>query len=134
MKKDGKFVKIQDGTIIKRESLKGYHKDKYDPKGVHYYIAVYDKKKKAYSLYPTSHFVDPSKVADIRNNRAILMKIKGANGYSTVYRIPRTKDVNGQLFKDGKDMLPVGTLTEYQMKRFMNFVNENKRPPRKTGR
>ena len=33
-----KFVKIQDGVIIKKESLKGYHKDKYDPKGVHYKV------------------------------------------------------------------------------------------------
>lgn len=117
--------------IIKRDSLKGYHKEKYDPKGVHYYIAIYDKKKKAYALYPTSHYADPSKVADIRNKRAILMKIDGGNGYSTVYRIPRTKDINGQPFKDCKNMLSVGTLTDYQKKRFLKFVSENKRPPRK---
>ena len=44
----GKFIKIQDGVIIRRNSLTGYHKDKYDPKGCHYYVALYNKKPKAY--------------------------------------------------------------------------------------
>lgn len=118
------FVKIQDGVIIKKESLKGYHKDKYDPKGVHYYIALYDKKKKQYSLYPTSHYVDPSKSADVRNKRAILMKIKGANGVSTVYGIPRKKDIHGQPFKDLSKATAVGKLTPYQQKRFKKFINK----------
>ena len=119
-----KFVKIQDGVIIKKESLKGYRKDKYDPKGVHYYIALFDKKKKQYSLYPTSHYVDPSKAADVRNKRAILMKIKGANGVSTVYGIPRKKDIHGQPFKDLSKATAVGKLTPYQQKRFKKFISK----------
>lgn len=122
MKNDGKFVKIQDGVIIKRESLAGYKKKLYDPRGVHFYVALYSKKKRAYDMYPTSHYVDPSKSTDVRNGRAILMNIKGANGLSTVYKIPRTKDVNGQLFQSDSRMIPVGTLTPYQIKRLRGFT------------
>ena len=30
--KSGQFIKIQDGTIIRKDSLTGYHKDKYEDK------------------------------------------------------------------------------------------------------
>ena len=125
--KNGKFIKIQDGVIIKRDSLRGYHKDKYDPRACHYYIAMFDEKTKSYSMYPTSHYIDPAKATDVKRNRAILMKIKGAPGISTVYKQPRKKDVNGQLFsEDFKKYETVGLLTTYQKKRLKQFIMSNK--------
>lgn len=121
--KNGNFIKIQDGIIIKRESLKGYHKDKYDSKACHYYVALYDSKTKTYSMYPTSHYVDPKKATDIKRNRAILMRIKGAPGVSTVYRQPRKKDVNGQPFTDKFNRYEkVGLLSNYQQNRLKDFI------------
>lgn len=123
--KSGKFIKIQDGTIIRRDSLTGYHKDKYDPKGCHYYIAMYNEKTKNYDMYPTSHYIDPKKQTDIRKGRAILMKIEGGDGYSTVYKQVRTKDVHGQPFsKDFQKYEYVGTLSNYQKKRLKSFVKK----------
>lgn len=120
-----KLVKITDGVIIRRDSLSGYKKDKYDPRGCHYYIAVYNDKKKRYDMYPTSHYIDPAKQADVRNKRAILMKIKGVKGASTVYKIPRSKDVNGQPFRDDVTRTEyVGKLTPYQQKRLKNFIKK----------
>ena len=124
-----KVVKIQDGTIIKKESLKGYHKEKYDPKACHLYIAIFNEKKNRYDMYPTSHYVDPKKEADIRNNRAILVKIKGVKGKTTAYKIARTKDVNGQPFKDNvKNAEFVGQLTRRQQKKFKKFINKKTTP------
>ena len=77
MKNNGKFVKIQDGVIIRQDKLKGYKRDKYDPNGVHYYVAIFNQDKLSYDLYPTSHYIDPARAADVRNKRAILMNIKG---------------------------------------------------------
>lgn len=123
--KNGKFVKIQDGVIIKKSSLRGYHKDKYDPQGCHYYIALYDSNCKSYSMYPTSHYIDPAKETDIKRKRAILMKIKGAPGVSTVYRQPRKKDVNGNYFRENfQKYESVGQLTQYQQKRFKKFLQD----------
>lgn len=121
--KTGDFIKIQDGTIIKRSSLKGYHKDLYDPNGCHSYIVLHNKKDNTFKMYPTSHYIDPKKQTDVKKGRAILMKLKGANGYSTVYRQPRTKDVNGHYFKkDFKKYETLGYLSRYQKKRFKEFV------------
>lgn len=118
-----KLVKIKDGVIIRRDSLKGYKKEKYDPNGCHYYIAVYNSNKNRYDMYPTSHYIDPKKKADVRNKRAILLNIKGASGLSTAYKIPRSKDVNGQYFKDNVSKTEyVGRLTPYQQRRFKNFI------------
>ena len=122
MKNDGKFVKIQDGVIIRSDSLEGYKRDKYDPKGVHYYVALYNGYHKRYDLYPTSHYVDPAKAADVRNKRAILMNIEGANGFSTVYGVARKHDINRQPFRDESRMTSVGKLTDYQMKRLKSFI------------
>lgn len=130
MKQGGKFVKIQDGVIIRQDSLKGYKREKYDPRGVHYYVAVFNRKNMSYDLYPTSHYVDPARAADVRNKRAILMNIEGGNGLSTVYGIPRTRDVGGHYFKDESRMTPVGCLTDYQMKRLKSFIKT--RQPKKT--
>ena len=121
----GKFIKIQDGVIIRRDSLTGYHKDKYDPKGCHYYVALYNKKTKAYNMYPTSHYVDPKKKTDIKKGRAILMKVKGADGFSTVYKQARTKDIYGQPFRrDFKKYESVGFLSNYQKKRLKEFLKK----------
>ena len=121
----GKFIKIQDGTIIKRDSLTGYHKDKYDPNGCHYYIAMYNKKTNSYHMHPTSHYVDPKKKTDIRKGRAIIMKIKGADGYSTVYKQARKHNVHGQPFRqDFKKFETVGVLSNYQKKRFKAFLDK----------
>lgn len=126
--KEGKFVKIQDGIIIKRSSLSGFRKDKYDPNACHYYIALYDSKNKSYSMHPTSHYIDPSKVTDIKRKRAILMNIKGAPGPSTVYKQPRKKDIHGQYFTDKFSKYEtVGCLTDYQQKRLKRFINSTKR-------
>lgn len=120
--KTGKFIKIQDGVIIKKESLSGYRKDKYDPKGCHYYIAIYNKKRKAYDMYPTSHYVDPSKRKDVKRGNAILMNIKGADGISTVYKRPKTVDVNNQRFYENFSKYEsVGRLSDYQIKRLNSF-------------
>ena len=59
--KTGQFIKIQDGTIIKKSSLQGYHKEKYDPNAFHYYIAIKNNRNNLYSMYPTSHYIDPKK-------------------------------------------------------------------------
>ena len=121
----GKFIKIQDGTIIKRDSLTGYHKDKYDPNGCHYYIAMYNKKTKSYDMHPTSHYVDPKKKTDIRKGRAIMMKVKGADGYSTVYKQARKKDIHGQPFRANfRKYDTVGNLTNYQLNRLKKFVKK----------
>ena len=94
-----------------------------DPKACHYYVALYDSKSKSYSMYPTSHYVDPQKVTDIKRNRAILMRIKGAPGVSTVYRQPRKKDVHGQAFTDKFNRYEkVGSLSHYQQNRLKNFI------------
>lgn len=122
MKNNGKFVKIQDGVIIRQDKLKGYKRDKYDPNGVHYYVAIFNQDKLSYDLYPTSHYVDPARAADVRNRRAILMNIKGKDGMSVVYRIPRTRDVHGQYFKNEMRMTPIGQLSKYQMKRLRAFI------------
>ena len=42
-------------------------------------------------MHPTSHYVDPKKKTDIKKGRAIIMKVKGADGYSTVYKQARKK-------------------------------------------
>ena len=48
----GKFIKIQDGTIIRRDSLTGYHKDKYDPNGCPYaFLLIYTTVKNFDSGY-----------------------------------------------------------------------------------
>lgn len=121
--KSGKFIKIQDGTIIRRDSLTGYHKDKYDPKGFHYYIAMYNKRKGIYYMYPTSHYIDPKKKTDVKKGRAILMKVKGTDGYSTVYKQPRKKDIHGQPFTDKFSKYEsVGTLSDYQLERLKKFI------------
>ena len=119
------FVKIQDGTIIRRESLAGYHKEVYDKNGIHFYIAFYSRKKERYDMYPTSHYIDPKKTTDIKNGRAIKMKIREMKYPTTVYKIPRVKDINGQPFKDisGKVEI-VGTLSSYQQKRLLKFLNK----------
>ena len=123
--KTGKFIKIQDGVIIKKESLSGYRKDKYDPKGCHYYIAVLNKKRGAFDLYPTSHYVDPSKRKDVKRGNAILMNIKGADGISTVYKRPKTVDVKNQRFYiNFKKYEEVGQLSKYQMKRLRDFTRK----------
>ena len=121
----GKFIKIQDGTIIRRDSLTGYHKDKYDPNGCHYYIAIYNKKTNSYNMHPTSHYVDPKKKTDIKKGRAIMMKIKGGDGYSTVYKQARNKDIHGQPFRpDFKKFESVGVLSNYQKKRLKAFIEK----------
>lgn len=121
----GKFIKIQDGVIIRRDSLTGYHKDKYDPNGCHYYVALYNKKTKAYNMYPTSHYVDPKKKTDVKKGRAILMKVKGADGFSTVYKQARTKDIHGQPFRrDFKKYESIGFLSNYQKKRLKEFLKK----------
>ena len=128
-KEKPKFVKIQDGTIIKRESLSGYKKEKYDPNGCHYYIALFNEKKGRYDMYPTSHYIDPKKQADIANNRAIKMKIKGAKGITTVYGIPRVKDVNGQPFRDNvKRTEHVGELSRRQQRILKKFIEKKQSP------
>lgn len=125
--KTGDFIKIQDGTIIKRSSLSGYHRNLYDPNGCHSYIALYNKKTKAFSMYPTSHYVDPKKQTDVKKGRAILMKLKGANGYSTVYKLPRTKDVHGHYFSNTFNSYEhVGELSSYQLNKFKRFVKKKK--------
>ena len=119
----GKFIKIQDGVIIKRESLKGYHKDKYDPNGCHYYVAMYNKKTGYYDMHPTSHYVDPKKKTDVRKGRAILMKVKGVDGYSTVYKQPRRKDIHGQPFTDNFSKYETaGFLSSHQLERLRKFI------------
>ena len=124
----GKFIKIQDGTIIRRDSLTGYHKDKYDPNGCHYYIAMYNKRSNSYHMYPTSHYVDPKKKTDIRKGRAIIMKIKGADGYSTVYKQARKHDIHGQPFRENfKKYEKAGKLSPYQLKRFKSFIARKKK-------
>ena len=126
--KTSKLIKINDGVIIKRERLTGYKKDKYDPKACHYYIALYNKKKQAYAMYPTSHYIDPSKATDVKRGKAILMKIKGAPGVSTVYKIPRTKDVHGQPFKsDTVKAEYVGRLTKWQQRKLKKFISKKKK-------
>lgn len=121
--KSGKFIKIQDGTIIRKDSLEGWRASKYDPKGCHCYIAMLNKKTGNYDMYPTSHYVDLSKQTDVRKGRAILMNIKGMRGLSTVYKQPRRKDVHGQRFKeDFKKYESIGFLTPSQMKRFKKFI------------
>ena len=133
--KNGKFVKIQDGVIIKKDSLTGYRKDKYDPRGCHYYIAMYDTNKKSYSMYPTSHYIDPAKATDVRRKRAILMNIKGAPGMSTVYNQPRKKDVNGNYFKDSFQRYEsVGQLTKYQQRRLKLFLKSSSQKNKKQKR
>ena len=123
--KTGDFIKINDGVIIKQSSLTGYHKEKYDPMGCHSYIVFHDKKSDTYKMYPTSHYVDPAKQTDVRKGRAILMKLKGAKGLSTVYKIPRTKDVGGHHFrKEFKKFEFLGCLSNSQKKRFKTFVNK----------
>lgn len=121
-----KFVKIQDGVIIKRDSLDPYHKSKYDPRGCHYYVAMYDEKRKSYDMYATSHYIDPAKAADVRNKRAIVMRIKGASGLSTVYNYARKKNIHGQRFRNLDNMEIVGQLTPYQEKRFKAFLEKSK--------
>jgi len=124
----GKFIKIQDGTIIRRDSLTGYHKDKYDPNGCHYYIAIYNKKTKSYDMHPTSHYVDPKKKTDIKKGRAIIMKVKGADGYSTVYKQARKKDIHGQPFRENfKKYEEAGKLSPYQLKRLKSFIARKKK-------
>ena len=121
--KSGKFIKIQDGVIIRRESLEGYHKDKYDPNGCHYYIAMYNKKTGNFDLHPTSHYVDPKKKTDVRKGRAILMKVKGSDGYSTVYKQPRRKDIHGQPFTNKFTKYETaGCLSKHQLKRLRRFI------------
>ncbi len=122
-----KFVKIQDGVIIKRDSLDPYHKSKYDPRGCHYYVAMYDEKRKSYDMYATSHYIDPAKAADVRNKRAIVMRIKGASGLSTVYNYARKKNIHGQRFRNLDNMEIVGQLTPYQEKRFKAFLEKSKK-------
>ena len=125
--KTGQFIKIQDGTIIRRDSLSGYHKDKYDPKGFHYYIAIKNEKDNTYAMYPTSHYIDPAKKTDVRRGRAILLKIKGFNEYSTVYKQPRKHNIHGQPFgEDFKLFEKAGQLTAYQLKKFKKFIKKKK--------
>ena len=121
--KTGQFIKIQDGTIIKKSSLHGYHKEKYDPNAFHYYIAIKNNRNNTYSMYPTSHYIDPKKKTDVRKGRAILLKIKGFNEYTTVYKQSRKKDVHGQPFKDNFNKYEnAGNLTSYQLKRLKSFI------------
>lgn len=121
-----KFIKIQDGIIIKKESLESWRQQKFDKSACHYYIAKYNQRTKAYDMYPTSHYVDPKKATDVKKGRAILMKLNGKE-LSTVYKIPRTKDVNGQYFKDTfSHYETVGKLTKAQQKRFETFLSKRK--------
>lgn len=121
--KSGNFVKIKDGTIIRKDSLKDWRATKYDPEGCHYYIAMFNEKTKCFEMYPTSHYVDPKKKTDVRKGRAILMKIKGIDGISTVYKQARKKDIHGQPFRtDFSKYSPVGDLSVGQMKRFKKFI------------
>ena len=123
--KSGKFIKIKEGTIIRRDSLEGYHKDMYDPNGCHYYIVMRNSKTGNYDMYPTSHYVDPKKRTDVRKGRAILMKIKGADGLSTVYKQSRTKDIHGQPFrKDFNKYEFVAFLSDFQKKRLKSFLGK----------
>lgn len=89
-------------------------------------IAMYDEKRKAYDMYATSHYIDPAKAADVRNKRAIVMRIKGASGLSTVYNYARKKNVHGQRFRNLNNMEIVGQLTPYQEKRFKAFLEKSK--------
>ncbi len=74
-------------------------------------------------MYPTSHYIDPAWQADVRNKRAILLNLQGTKGVSTVYKIPRSKDINGQPFKDDVSRTEyVGQLTPYQQRRLKNFI------------
>ena len=76
-------------------------------------------------MYPTSHYIDPSKQADIRNKRAILLNIKGVNGLTTVYKQPRKKDINGQYFNEKFNKYELaGKLTPYQKKKFLRFIKQ----------
>ena len=121
--KSGKFIKIQDGTIIRKDSLTGYRKDRYDPNGCHYYIAMYNEKTKRFDMHPTSHYIDPKKKTDVRKGRAIIMRVRGADGYSTVYKQPRKKDVHGQPFTDKFSKYEnVGALSKYQLARLKRFI------------
>ena len=123
--KTGNFIKIQDGTIIRRESLTGYHKELYNPRGFHYYIAIQNENRGYYDMYPTSHYIDPKKQTDVRKGRAILMNIKGVKGLSTVYKQPRTKDIHGQRFgKDFNKYEFVTVLSDFQKKRLKSFLNK----------
>ena len=91
--------------------------------GCHYYVAMYNKRKKRYDMFPTSHYIDPAKTADLRNKRAILMRIKGAPGLSTVYRVARTKNIHGQPFRDdGFKKEIVGQLNVFQQIRLRRFA------------
>ena len=59
----------------------------------------------------------------MRKGRAILLKIKGFNEYTTVYKQPRKKDVHGQPFKDNFNKYEnAGNLTSYQLKRLKSFI------------
>ena len=121
--KSGKFIKIQDGVIIRKDSLKDWRATKYDPKGCHFYIAMRNSKTGNYDMYPTSHYVDLSKQTDIRKGHAILMNIKGVRGLSTVYKYPRRRNVHGQPFDPTFSKYEsVGFLTPSQMKRFKKFI------------
>ena len=74
-------------------------------------------------MYPTSHYIDPKKKTDVRKGRAILLKIKGFNEYTTVYKQARKKDVHGQPFKDNFNKYETaGNLTSYQLKRLKSFI------------
>ena len=121
--KTGQFIKIQDGTIIRKDSLSGYHKDKYDPRGFHYYVAIKNEKDNTYSMHPTSHYIDPAKKTDVRKGRAILLKIKGFNEYSTVYKQPRKHDIHGQPFRKSFNKYEyAGSLSNYQLNRLKKFI------------
>jgi len=123
-----KIYKILDGMIIRPESLEGYRKDKYSPVGSHTYIAVKNEQKGRFDLYPTSHYIDPKKSADVRNKRAILMKLPMYNDLSTVYKKNRSKDIKGQPITDLSKFECVGQLTPYQQKRFKNFIATKNTP------
>ena len=123
--KSGNVIKIQDGVIIRRESLEGYRKELYDPNGCHFYIVMKNKRTGNYDMYPTSHYIDPKKRTDVRKGRAILMNIKGMDGLSTVYKQSRTKNIHGQPFrKDFNKYEPVAVLTEFQKKRLKSFLGK----------
>lgn len=123
--KTGRFIKINDGIIIKKQSLVGYHKAKYDPNGCHYYIVMRNKNKATYNMYPTSHYIDPKKKTDVKKGNAILMKIKGMDGLTTVYKQPRTKDIHGQPFMDNfKKFETAGMLSDYQIKKLKKWIKK----------
>lgn len=93
------------------------------PTGVIIILLCIIKKTKCFDMHPTSHYIDPKKKTDVRKGRAIIMRVRGADGYSTVYKQPRKKDVHGQPFTDKFSKYEnVGALSKYQLARLKRFI------------